>query len=50
MADRKSNKNSPQKQLIQDKAGSLFWEKGYDKTTMKDIARACGFEAGNIYT
>jgi len=49
MADRKSNKTSPQKELILDKAGSLFWEKGYDRTTMKDIAKACGFEAGNIY-
>lgn len=27
----------------------LFWQNGYEKTTIKDIAYKCGFEPGNIY-
>jgi len=38
-----------QKKKILDKARGLFWKQGYDQTSMKDIARACGFEPGNIY-
>jgi AcrR family transcriptional regulator len=38
-----------QKAKILDNARMLFWENGYDRTSMKDIARACGFEPGNIY-
>jgi len=51
MADKKRRRNrtSSQKELILHNAGRLFSEKGYDRTIMKDIARACGFEAGNIY-
>ena len=30
-------------------AAKLFWDIGYDKTTLKQIAEACGFEAPNIY-
>lgn len=41
--------NVMQKAKILDKARILFWEKGYSRTSVKDIARACGFEAGNIY-
>jgi len=37
------------KQLILEKAAEIFWSKGYERTSMKDIARACGFEPGNIY-
>lgn len=47
---RRSGKiNVMRKAKILDKARVLFWEKGYSKTSVKDIARACGFEAGNIY-
>jgi TetR/AcrR family transcriptional regulator, cholesterol catabolism regulator len=46
---RRSERTKIQKGLILDKAGSIFTEKGYDKTTVRDLARACGFEVGNIY-
>jgi len=39
--------NRPQKML--DKARRLFWEKGYNATSMRDIARAYGCEPANIY-
>jgi len=39
-----------QKTMILQRAGELFWEKGYTHTTLRDIARACGFDAANIYT
>ncbi len=42
-------KSASQRESILDVAGRLFWDKGYDATTMRDIARACGFEPGNIY-
>jgi len=38
-----------QRKTIVEKAAQLFWELGYHKTTMKDIARACGFEPANLY-
>jgi TetR/AcrR family transcriptional regulator, cholesterol catabolism regulator len=38
-----------QRAKILEQAEKFFWEKGYDKTSMKDIARASGFNAGNIY-
>lgn len=38
-----------QRAKILEQAEKFFWEKGYDKTSMKDIARANGFNAGNIY-
>ncbi len=31
------------------KASVLFWKKGYSETSMKDIAKACGFQPANIY-
>jgi len=37
------------KSKILAKARKLFWEKGYQKITMRDIARACGFEPSNLY-
>jgi AcrR family transcriptional regulator len=42
-------RNSVQKKNILDGARTLFWVKGYDKTSMKDIAHACGFEPSNVY-
>jgi AcrR family transcriptional regulator len=32
-----------------DKAGTLFWEKGYHDTSMWDIAEACECKPANIY-
>lgn len=49
MDSKKIDKVKVQKALIMNKAGRLFWNKGYENTTMKDIAKACGFEAANIY-
>jgi len=34
---------------ILEKAKGLFWDKGYDRTTIRDIANACGCTPGNIY-
>jgi len=34
---------------ILEKAGTLFAEKGYDHTSMKNIARVCNFDAANLY-
>jgi TetR/AcrR family transcriptional regulator, cholesterol catabolism regulator len=34
---------------ILDKAGSLFWQKGYYTTSMRDIAAACRCKPANIY-
>ncbi len=42
-------RGSVNKALILEKAAELFWVHGYDRTSMKDIARACGFEPPNIY-
>lgn len=44
-----TNRNIRQKNIILENAEILFWKKGYHSTTMKDIARACGFEPANIY-
>jgi TetR/AcrR family transcriptional regulator, cholesterol catabolism regulator len=41
--------NTPRKAFIMQVAGELIWEKGYDKTSMRDIARACSFEPSNTY-
>ncbi|NNU16156.1 TetR family transcriptional regulator [Parvularcula sp. ZS-1/3] len=35
--------------LILDEADRLFTEIGYDKTTIADIARACGFSSANVH-
>lgn len=35
--------------LILDEADRLFTEIGYDKTTVADIARACGFSSSNVH-
>lgn len=35
--------------LILDKASTLFWEKGYHSTNMRDIARVCQCQPANIY-
>ena len=45
----KNRKYEAQKSEILDIARKLFWEKGYDGTSLKDIAGSCGFETTNIY-
>lgn len=45
----KRDANPKQKALILQKAGELFWDRGYDHTSIRDIARAAGFEPSNIY-
>lgn len=42
-------KGKTQRELIIIKSSSLFWEKGYAETSMKDIAHSCGFRPSNIY-
>ncbi len=37
------------KSRILDQAENLFWQKGYQSTTIKDIAAACGCRPANIY-
>jgi len=46
---RKEMKSSIKKSWILDKAGTLFWQKGYHGTSMRDIADACDCKAANIY-
>ena len=41
--------NRPQKAKMLDKARRLFWKKGYNSTSMRDIAKAYGCEPANIY-
>ena len=46
---RKEMRSSIKKSWILDKAGVLFWEKGYHSTGMRDIASACECKPANIY-
>lgn len=39
----------PRRKFILAKARKALSEQGYHQTTMKDIGRACGFEASNVY-
>ncbi len=45
----KKQKYKAQQNEILEKARELFWEKGYQGTSLKDIADACGFENTNVY-
>ena len=45
---RKEMKSSIKKSWILDKAGTLFWQKGYHGTSMRDIADACDCKAAHI--
>jgi AcrR family transcriptional regulator len=49
MATRAKKTCKPRRELIISEASTLFWDKGYAETSMKDIARACGFRPANIY-
>ncbi len=46
---RVEGQTSVKKSWILDKAGTLFWQKGYHSTSMRDIAKACRCKASNIY-
>ncbi len=37
------------KEGILEKASLLFWQHGYERTSMRDIAFACGFDPANLY-
>ena len=42
-------RSSIRKSRILEKARTLFWKKGYQSTTMAEIASACGCRPANIY-
>lgn len=46
---RKEMGSSIRKSRILDKAGLLFWEKGYNATSMREIAKVCECKPANIY-
>jgi len=46
---RRELRSSIRRSFILDKAEALFWEKGYNSTSMNDIAAACDCKAANIY-
>jgi AcrR family transcriptional regulator len=48
-SQRKELQSSIKKSWILDKAGMLFWQKGYHGTSMRNIADACDCKAANIY-
>lgn len=45
----RETRSAVKKSFILDKAGLLFWQKGYHNTNMKDIADACKCRPANIY-
>ena len=47
--EQRGTQSSIKRDWILDKAGALFWQKGYDGTSMRDIADACKFKPANIY-
>src|SRR3990172_9333173 len=46
---RREMQSSIRRTWILDKAGTLFWQKGYHDTSVRDIADACKFQPANIY-
>lgn len=42
-------KNTAKKTEIMSKAANLFWQRGYESTTMNDIAAVCHCQAANLY-
>ena len=46
---RRELRSSIRKSFILDKAEGLFWDKGYNGTSMRDIASACNCKPANIY-
>jgi AcrR family transcriptional regulator len=47
--DHRETRSAIKKSFILEKAGLLFWQKGYHHTNMKDIADACGCRPANMY-
>src|SRR5665213_2051554 len=48
-SDRRERKKAQTKQKIVDAASELFWSKGYDATSIQDIAEAADFAPGTLY-
>lgn len=49
MAATKGKKNSPRKEVILEKAAQLFRKKGFNATSMRDLAENVGVEAASLY-
>lgn len=49
MAKTKISKGNPRKDVILEKAAQLFREKGYNATSMRDLAEHVGVEAASLY-
>ncbi|HCT23363.1 MAG TPA: TetR/AcrR family transcriptional regulator, partial [Chitinophagaceae bacterium] len=49
MARIKVDEHSSRKDIIVSKAASLFREKGYKATSMRELADAVGVEAASLY-
>ena len=47
--NKKQNKALQRRDRILEEVKRLFWRKGFDRTSMRDIATACGCSQGNIY-
>lgn len=41
--------NTVRKKRILAQARNLFWQKGYNSVSMRDLARACGCQPANLY-
>ena len=49
MSNKPQKKGAWQKAAIIEQASILFSSRGFSNTTVRDIAHACGFDAGNLY-